>query len=162
MLFHCKPANQQKDIDICINFMGRPKTKPFSKRKRAPKLYFHFWPQKVSSLLLFNTYQLVMWKYNCEPLCPKHAKHSISSICRKASQQLNILKRLGRYLDRLSKLTIFHTFIFSNFNFCPLAWHFCTDKNSKKSTSLCIRWLHQFIYQPSWKSSSALLTDQTY
>ena len=31
----------------------------------------------------------------------------ISSICRKASQQLNILKRLGRYLDRLSKLTIF-------------------------------------------------------
>jgi hypothetical protein len=24
----------------------------------------------------------------------------ISSICRKASQQLNILKRLGRYLDR--------------------------------------------------------------
>jgi hypothetical protein len=45
----------------------------------------------------------------------------ISSICRKASQLLNILKRLGRYLDRLSKLTIFHTFILSNFNFCPLA-----------------------------------------
>jgi hypothetical protein len=30
----------------------------------------------------------------------------ISSICRKASQQLNILKRLGRYLDRLSKHTV--------------------------------------------------------
>jgi hypothetical protein len=49
-----------------------------------------------------------------------------------------------------------------------LAWHFCTDKNSKKiesrgkSTSLCIRWLHQFVYQPSWKNSSALLTDQAY
>ena len=42
----------------------------------------------------------------------------ISSICRKASQHLNILKRLGRYLDRLNKLTIFHTFILSNFNFC--------------------------------------------
>ena len=51
----------------------------------------------------------------------------ISSICRKASQQLNILRRLGPYLDRLSKLTIFHSFILSNFNFCPLAWQFCTD-----------------------------------
>jgi hypothetical protein len=30
------------------------------------------------------------------------------------------------------KLTIFHTFILSNFNFCPLAWHFCTEKNFKK------------------------------
>jgi hypothetical protein len=44
----------------------------------------------------------------------------ISTICRKASQQLNILKRLGSYLNRLNKLTTFHTFIFSNFNFCKL------------------------------------------
>jgi hypothetical protein len=51
----------------------------------------------------------------------------ISTICRKASQQLNNLKRLGSYLNRLNKLTIFHSFILSNFNFCPLAWHFCTD-----------------------------------
>ena len=46
MLFHCKPVNQQKNIDICINFMGRTKTKPFLKRKQVPKLYFHFWPPK--------------------------------------------------------------------------------------------------------------------
>ena len=64
----------------------------------------------------------------------------ISSICRKASQQLNILKRLGRYLDRLSKLTLFHTFILSNFNF----WLgiFVPKKireSAGKSTSLCIR-----------------------
>ena len=56
----------------------------------------------------------------------------ISTICRKESKQLNILKRLVSYLNRLNKITIFHTFILSNFNFCPLAWHFCTDKNSKK------------------------------
>jgi hypothetical protein len=56
----------------------------------------------------------------------------ISAICRKAPQQLNSLKRLSSYLNRLNKLTIFHTFILSNINFCPLAWHFCTDKNSKK------------------------------
>ena len=58
-----------KKISICINFMGRTKTKPFLKRKKVPKLYFHFWPPKKCPpwLLLFNTY-LVMWKYNCEPL----------------------------------------------------------------------------------------------
>ena len=45
----------------------------------------------------------------------------ISNICRKASQQLNVLKRIGNCLSRLNKLSTFHTFILSNFNFCPLA-----------------------------------------
>jgi hypothetical protein len=70
----------------------------------------------------------------------------ISTICRKASQQLNILKRLRSYLNRLNKLTIFHTFILSNFNFCPLAWHFCTDKNSKKLEKVQERAL-RFVYE---------------
>ena len=56
----------------------------------------------------------------------------ISSICRKAAQQINILKRLGKYLTKLNKLTIFHTFIVSNFNYCPLSWHFCSERNTKK------------------------------
>ena len=80
----------------------------------------------------------------------------ISSVCRKASQQLNILKRLGRYLDRLSKLTIFHTFILSNFNFCPLAWHFCTDKNSKKLEKVQERAL-RFVYDDYTSSYINLL-----
>ena len=70
----------------------------------------------------------------------------ISTICRKASQQLNIFKRLGSYLNRLNKLTIFHTFILSNFNFCPLAWHFCTDKYSKKLEKVQERAL-RFVYE---------------
>jgi hypothetical protein len=39
----------------------------------------------------------------------------ISNLCRKASQQLNVLKRLGSYLTKLNKLTIFHTFILISF-----------------------------------------------
>ena len=39
----------------------------------------------------------------------------IKNICRKASQRLNVLKRIGCYLTKLNKLTIFHTFILSNF-----------------------------------------------
>ena len=56
----------------------------------------------------------------------------ISNLCRKAGQQLNVLKRLSPFLSRLNKLTIFHTFILSNFNYCPHAWHFCSESNYKK------------------------------
>ena len=69
----------------------------------------------------------------------------ISNLCRKASQQLNILKRLGPFLSKLNKLTIFYTFILSNFNFCPLAWHFCTDKNTNKFEKVQERAL-RFVY----------------
>ena len=58
--------------------------------------------------------------------------YHIKNICRKASQQLNVLKRIGCFLSKLNKLTIFHTFILSNFNFCPLAWHFCNKSNTSK------------------------------
>ena len=39
--------------------------------------------------------------------------YHIKNICRKASQQLNVLKRIGCFLSKLNKLTIFHTFILS-------------------------------------------------
>ena len=54
----------------------------------------------------------------------------IKDICRKASQQLNVLKRIGCFLPKLNKLTIFHSFILSNLNLCPLAWHFCSKANT--------------------------------
>ena len=50
----------------------------------------------------------------------------IQSLCKNAAQQLNVLKRLSKKLCLLNKLTIFHTFSLSNFNFCQLAWHFCS------------------------------------
>jgi hypothetical protein len=80
----------------------------------------------------------------------------ISNLCRKASQQLNVLKRLGSYLTKLNKLTIFHTFILSNLNFCPLAWHFCTDKNSEKLEKIQERAL-RFVYDDYSSSSETLL-----
>ena len=56
----------------------------------------------------------------------------ITNICRKASRQLNVLKRMGKYLNRLGKLTIYYSFILSNFNYCPVIWHFCSEVNTKK------------------------------
>ena len=58
--------------------------------------------------------------------------HITINICKKAVQQLNVLKCIGKNLSKLNRLTMFHTFILSNFNFYPLSWHFCSEKNTKK------------------------------
>ena len=70
----------------------------------------------------------------------------ISNLCRKAAQQINIMKRLGKHLNRLNRLTIFHSFMLSNFNFCPLSWHFCSEGNTKKIEKLQERAL-RFVYE---------------
>ena len=50
----------------------------------------------------------------------------VSQICKRASKQLAVLKRIGRFLTKEGKMTIYNSFIVSNFNYCPLAWHFCS------------------------------------
>ena len=80
----------------------------------------------------------------------------ISTLCKKASKQLNCLKRLGKYLTRLGKLTIYHSFILSNFNYCPLAWHFCSESNTKKMERIQERAL-RFIYDDFSTSYEHLL-----
>ena len=81
----------------------------------------------------------------------------IQNICKKAGQQLNVLKRLGKNLCKLSKLTIFHTFILSNFNFCPLTWHFCSKNNTSKIEKIQERAL-RFVYEDYTSSYDELLT----
>lgn len=56
----------------------------------------------------------------------------VSEICKKASQQLAVLKRLGRFLTKQGKLVIYNSFIASNFSYCPLAWHFCSVSSTNK------------------------------
>ena len=61
-------VNQQKTSIYALILWEEQRLNRFLKRKKVPKLYFHFWlPKKCPPLLLFNTY-MVMWKYNCEPL----------------------------------------------------------------------------------------------
>ena len=68
-----------------------------------------------------------------------------SCLCRKVGQQLNVLRRLSPFLSKLYRLTIFYTFILSNFNYCPLAWHFCSENNSRKLGKIQERDL-RFLY----------------
>ena len=80
----------------------------------------------------------------------------ISNICKKAARQLNVLKRIGTHLNRLAKLTIYHSFIMSNLSFCPLTWHFCSEKNTNKIEKLQERAL-RFIYDDYTNSYNHLL-----
>ena len=79
----------------------------------------------------------------------------ITNICRKASTQLNVLKRMGKYLNRLGKLTIYHSFILSNY-YCPVIWHFCSEANTKKMEKIQERAL-KFIYNENHSTYEELL-----
>ena len=80
----------------------------------------------------------------------------ISNICKKASKQLNVLKRIGKYLCKLGKLNVYYSFVLSNFNYCPLTWHFCGEVNTKKIEKIQERAL-RFIYSDYSSSYESLL-----
>ena len=85
----------------------------------------------------------------------KFDKH-ISEICKKASRQLNVLKRLGKHLTKLGRLTIYYSFVMSNFNYCPVVWHFCGEVNTQKMEKIQERAL-RFIYEDYNSSYEFLL-----
>ena len=62
---------------------------------------------------------------------------------------------MGKYLNRLGKLTIYHSSILSNFNYCPVIWHFCSEANTKKMEKIQERAL-KFIYNAYMPTLSRL------
>ena len=80
----------------------------------------------------------------------------ISNVCKKASRQLNVLNRIGGHLCKLGKLNVNYSFIMSSFNYCPLTWHFCGEKNTKKIEKIQERAL-RFIYRENDSSYKSLL-----
>ena len=48
----------------------------------------------------------------------------IDLICKSASNQLNALVRLKRYLGYEERLVLVKSFVYSNFNYSPLVWMF--------------------------------------
>ena len=65
-------------------------------------------------------------------------KHT-SNIYKKAARQINVLLRLSKYLSTETKILIYKSFIRSNFNYCPLVWHFCSKTSSDKMEKLQFR-----------------------
>ena len=56
----------------------------------------------------------------------------MSSLCSKAPMQLNALGRLQKYMGKPEKVAIVNSFIYANFNYCPLVWHFSTCESIRK------------------------------
>ena len=56
----------------------------------------------------------------------------VSFLCKKAAAQLNAISRIKYNLGQKEKEAILNSFIFSNFNYCPLVWHFCSAKSMQK------------------------------
>ena len=81
----------------------------------------------------------------------------VAEICKKASKQLAVLKRLGSFLTKQGKLVIYNSFIASNFSYCPLAWHFCSASSKNKLERIQERAL-RFISNDYTSSLSTLLT----
>ena len=65
--------------------------------------------------------------------------NQIKKICTKVARQLNVLQRLSKFLSEDTRLLIFKSFIQSNFNYCPLIWHFCSKANTEKLEKLQYR-----------------------
>ena len=56
----------------------------------------------------------------------------ISLCCTKAARQLNAFARISKDLNLNSRWAIHHSFIASNFSYCPLVWNFCGKTNNAK------------------------------
>ena len=80
----------------------------------------------------------------------------ISIICKKVAPQLNVLQRLSKFLNENTRLTVFKSFIRSNFNFCPIIWHFCSQTNTEKLEKLQYRAL-RIVYNDFQSSYEDLL-----
>ena len=64
-------------------------------------------------------------------LVPTHISTSMSALlCRKVGAQLRILQRLLSYIDEHSRMTIFRSFVLSNY--CSLVWNFCEAAHTSK------------------------------
>ena len=55
-------------------------------------------------------------------------KH-ISALCDKASNQLNAIGRIKKFMGFKEKKVLLNSFVYSNINYCPLVWHFCSSKS---------------------------------
>ena len=67
-------------------------------------------------------------------------------MCRKASSQINALKRVSKYLNESCRIFVYTSFISSNFNYCPVSWIFCGKTNLNELEKLQERAL-RFVFR---------------
>ena len=55
-----------------------------------------------------------------------------STLCNKASNQLNATGRIQKFMGFKEKEVLLNSLVYSNFNYWPLVWHFCSYKSLYK------------------------------
>ena len=68
----------------------------------------------------------------------------MTQLCKKVSCHLNSLYRLKSFLKTNQRKILVKSFIYSNYNYCPLVWHFCSKKSVNKTERIQYRVL-QFL-----------------
>ena len=61
----------------------------------------------------------------------KFSEH-ISSVCKKASQQIRVLRRLRKLIPTHAKLQLYKAAILPHLTYCSTIWHFCRASNKRK------------------------------
>ncbi len=80
----------------------------------------------------------------------------ISNLCKKAAAQLNVLKRLRSFIGFAEREVLVQSFVYSNFNYCPLVWYFSSSKSLQKIERIQERAL-SFLYNDHKSTYSNLL-----
>ena len=80
----------------------------------------------------------------------------ISELCRKAASQLNVLKRLKQFICFNERKILVQSFVYSNFDYCPLVWYFSSAKALQKIEKIQERAL-RFLYNDHRTSYCDLL-----
>ena len=56
----------------------------------------------------------------------------MKTLCQKVGKKVSAFSRVAPYLDEKKGKILYHTFIMSNFNYCPLIWMFCGKTQNKE------------------------------
>ena len=83
-------------------------------------------------------------------------ENHINSICKKASQKLNVPARIAPYINIQKRRTIMMSFVTSQFSYCLLIWMFHSIRLNNKINSIHERAL-RITYQDNTSSFQELL-----
>ena len=84
-------------------------------------------------------------------------KKHISKLCKKAAGQLNSICRLKRDMNKDAMKVLIESFVYANFNYCPLVWHFCNPQSIRNMEKIQERAL-RLIYDDNESSYEHILT----
>ena len=56
----------------------------------------------------------------------------IATVCNKASNQLNTIGRIQKFMSFKEKEVFLNSLVYSNFNYYPIVWDFCSSESLYK------------------------------